>query len=347
MASLRREIGSLLAVAWAPLILLGGRHAIAHDLAVHARFLVSVPLILVAGRELELSSHTVFERLAGEGFATRDELTPLSDAAQRLRRSRLPELALVLIALAVGVAALAGRLPFGLLVSIEQQEHGAVRYYYALVSLPLFQVLSWRALWHWVIWCKVLFGLAHLRLRTVPTHPDRRAGLALLRQPSRRYFCWLLPAGSAIAVAAWGTRVLRGSPDTRGLQTLLAVYLITGIGLAFAPLFLFVPHLFRARRQGLRQYGGLATEYSRRFAERWLSDKRPDDLLGNNDFCALVDLNTAYRESVEHIRLYLFSARDLILVTVATLAPVLPLVLYILPIDELIIKLLHILVGGR
>jgi hypothetical protein len=330
-----------------PLILLGGRHPLTRDLAVHARFLVAVPLILLGGRELERSTHAVFQRLAGEGFATRDELTPLSDAAERLRNSRLPDLALVLIALATAVAALAGRLPFGLLVSIEQQERSAVLYYYALVSLPLFQVLSWRALWHWVIWCKVLFGLAHLRLHTVPTHPDRRAGIAFLRHPSRRYFCWLLPAGSSVAVGAWGTRVFHGAVDTGPLKTLLAVYLASGLGLAFVPLFLFVPHLFRARRQGLRQYGGLATAYSRRFAERWLSGNLPDDLLGNNDFCSLVDLNATYRESVERIRMYLFSARDLILVTVATLAPVVPLIFYILPLDELVIKLLHILVGGK
>src|SRR5262249_16005458 len=101
-----------------------------------------------------------------------------------------------------------------------------------------------------------------------------------------------------------------------------------------------------ARQTGLQQYGALASDYSRRFAQKWFTEPLAEDPLGSSDFQSLADIGNSFRESVERIRLHLFYMHDLVLPIATALAPIVPLTLASIPVDQLMIKLLHFFLGG-
>src|SRR5690606_33618539 len=102
--------------------------------------------------------------------------------ALRLRNARGPELVLLSVALAVGIATLVGWVsPYGVVGAEATSRLSAARLWYGIVALPIFLFLLGRSLWHWAIWIQVLGGLARLGLTLVPGHPDLRGGIGFLK----------------------------------------------------------------------------------------------------------------------------------------------------------------------
>jgi hypothetical protein len=142
-------------------------------------------------------------------------------------------------------------------------------------------------------------------------------------------------------------QMLLAGAHVQQFRAIWFAFVVLGELLAFGPLLLFTPRLFLAARAGRREYGGLASDYVRRFRDRWLSSASRDDLLGTADLQALNDLGGAYRESVEKTRPLLFGPRDLIVLLVLMLLPTLPLVFSELPLEAVLAKLGKLILGAR
>jgi len=73
----------------------------------------------------------------------------------------------------------------------------------------------------------------------------------------------------------------------------------------------FTPHLARARRQGLGDFGRLANRYVTEFDEKWMHGARlPDEpLLGSADIQSLADLGNSF-STVREMRLVPFGWQD-------------------------------------
>jgi hypothetical protein len=105
----------------------------------------------------------------------------------------------------------------------------------------------------------------------------------------------------------------------------------------------FTPHLLRAKRRGLIEYGTLATSYVEDFDQKWLRGGAKDEaILGTGDIQSLADLGNSYTV-VREMRVVPFALNDVILLVVATAMPILPLLLTILPLEELVSRLIKIL----
>ena len=74
---------------------------------------------------------------------------------------------------------------------------------------------------------------------------------------------------------------------------------------------MFTPHLARARRQGLGDFGRLANRYVTEFDEKWMHGARlPDEpLLGSADIQSLADLGNSF-STVREMRLVPFGWQD-------------------------------------
>ena len=109
------------------------------------------------------------------------------------------------------------------------------------------------------------------------------------------------------------------------------------------PLLVFLPKLAAAKRAGLREYGVLAQRYAREFDHKWLRGGAPADepLLGSADIQSLADLGNSYAV-VKEMRLAPFTLQTVLQLTVTTLLPVAPLLLTMVPLDELLEGLLKI-----
>jgi hypothetical protein len=95
---------------------------------------------------------------------------------------------------------------------------------------------------------------------------------------------------------------------------------------------------------GLREYGVLATRYVSEFDTKWLRGgaRAEDSLLGTADIQSLADLSNSYGV-VQSVRTALISKDVVIRLAVATLAPIIPLLLTMMPLEELLKKLVGIL----
>jgi len=114
--------------------------------------------------------------------------------------------------------------------------------------------------------------------------------------------------------------------------------------MVFGPLLVFVPKLAEARRRGLREYGTFAEKYTRAFAEKWMSAQAPQDetLLGTGDIQSLADLGNSY-EVVRTMRTIPITKEALFQLGLVTFAPLLPLLLTAMPLEELLRKLFGLL----
>ena len=127
-----------------------------------------------------------------------------------------------------------------------------------------------------------------------------------------------------------GAKLVAFKMDIIGLVALM-VFAVLG------PLLVFLPNLAAAKRTGLREYGLLAQTYAREFDRKWLrGGSAPDEpLLGSGDIQSLADLGNSFAV-VKEMRLLPFSLQTVLQLAVTTLLPVGPLLLTMIPLDELL-----------
>jgi hypothetical protein len=274
-----------------------------------------------------------------------DRVAKIIASAERLRDAVAPEVILLGLAL-IGGQAIVWRVGGGrsfvneLLLDPQQV---APKYWYALVSLPLFQFLLFRSLWRWGIWAGLLWRLSRLDLRPVASHPDLAGGLAFLALPSEGFA--LIVAGlSAAQAGVYANQVLFHGAALASLTSKAVIFTIAAVVVALGPLVVFARQLVPCRISGAIEYDRLATDYTRLFHARWIERGQRSELLGSADIQALADLGTASKV-VYDTRPVPFSPMSVIPIVVAALAPMLPVALLRVPVTELLIKVGGALLG--
>ena len=111
--------------------------------------------------------------------------------------------------------------------------------------------------------------------------------------------------------------------------------------IVLGPLLVFSPRLMRAKRTGLREYGILASRYVSEFDRKWVRGGAADDeqLIGSGDIQSLADLGNSF-QVIRDIQPFPFGIRYGHRACRHYPIPVLPLVLTMIPLEELITKLL-------
>ena len=101
--------------------------------------------------------------------------------------------------------------------------------------------------------------------------------------------------------------------------------------------------LAQAKRTGLREYGTLAERYTHEFDQKWLRGGAPagEPLVGSADIQSLADLCNSF-EVVKGMRFVPFTLQSVVQLAVATLVPIAPLLLTMVPLNELILRLFSI-----
>ena len=111
-----------------------------------------------------------------------------------------------------------------------------------------------------------------------------------------------------------------------------------------APLTMFTPHLLRAKRQGSREFGLLANRYVRKFDQKWVRGERAerDDLLGNSDLQSLAALANTH-SVISAMRPVPFTTTLAIELALAAVAPLLPVLVVVLPLEPVVDRLIGVL----
>ncbi len=357
MRGVARCAAVLVAIAWLPLVLLafldgrlvgGAVVPLLQDADVTLRLLVVVPLLIAGERVIHERWPSALARFESRALVAPEERARFEaavDAAARAMASPWLEAVLVL-AVAVGGAAGLARTTSGLGVAtwyVDPAVEGAVlrpaAYWLLSVSLPLFQFLLLRWYARLAIWWWLLLRLSRLDLRLQPLHPDQSGGLAFLGTLCLA-FEPLCAAHGAVAAGWIANRILHlGAtlPQFRvELATLVALQVVAILG----PLLAFAMALDRAKRASLGRFGNFAMRYAREFDDKWLAEGTVvrESPIGSGDIQSLADLGTSYG-SLRQMRVLPFATSLPSRLTVAVLVPVAPLVLTMVPLEELLGRL--------
>jgi len=348
--------------AWLPLLVfsalegqvLGGAATVPFllDLEVHIRFLLAMPLLIAA----ELVVHQrmrsflgIFleRRLIPESAMTRFDAAIAS--AFRLRNSVLAEVLLIAFVYVVGVLII-WRLYVALdastwyaTPSADGSKLSLAGMWYGYVSLPIFQFLLLRWYFRIFIWIRFLWQVSRIELSLIPTHPDRVGGLGFLAETVHA-FALLAVAHGTLLAGMIANRILLLGTTLPEYKVEIAVMVIFWLCMVLGPLLVFVPQLAHAKRRGLREYGTLAERYVREFDNKWLRGGAPahERLVGSGDIQSLADLGNSH-EVIETMRVAPITREAILQIVVATLAPIAPLLLTMMPLDDLLKTLFGVL----
>jgi len=354
---------ALAGATWGPLLLLAAAQGLAlprgtgepflMDFGTHARFLVAVPLLFAAEVWIDPKLQ-VFVRYVLESRLVVPAELPAMEAAirtvTRMRDSVVAEAALLGLALATATAGVTADLAAGIptwhMVGVGAGAYLTMAgWWYARVALPIFQFVVFRWAWRLVIWSVFLWRLSRLDLQLIPTRPDLAGGLGPLGN-TQFFFAILSFAASAPLAGNFAEQMLFARMPLEQLLLPVVGLAVINLVVLLGPLFVFAPRLFAVKRRGLREYGVLAVDYTRSFDVKWIRSSAPreEPLLGTADLQSLADLGNSFAV-IQRMQLVPFGRPLVMIILVATLAPMLPLLLLAFPFEELVAKSLRFLLG--
>jgi hypothetical protein len=359
---LRQRVIAISLCAWLPLLvlatlegrLLAGTASVPFlfDVEVHIRYLVALPLLIIAELVVHRRMRPLVQQFLDRNLIPESALTRYEAAitsVYRLRNSVLAEV--LLIALVYGVGILIVWRQYVALdtttwyatPSAEGSKLSLAGTWYGYVSLPIFQFLLCRWWFRLLIWARFLWQVSRIELSLVPTHPDRVGGLGFLANTAY-VLAVLAVAHGALVAAQLANRIFFLGAALTQFKAEIAAMVIFLLCAVLGPLLVFAPQLARVKRNGLREYGTLAERYVREFDAKWLRGGAPaeEPFVGSGDIQSLADLGNSY-DVVRTMRIAPITRDAVLLVAASTLAPIAPLLLTLMPLDELLKALLAIL----
>jgi hypothetical protein len=354
----QRRIVVIALLAWLPLALLsglGGRllpgtTAVPFllDVEVHIRYLLAVPLLVAAELVVHQRMRPVLQQFLARDLVperSRQEFDAAFASLVRWRNSTGAELSLIGIVYGLGVLFIWRN--YGALDADSWYATGqaltTAGWWYVFVSIPIFQFLLVRWYFRIFLWARFLRQVSRIELRLLPSHPDRVGGLGFLANTAYAFVPLALAHGAVLAAMLANRIFYLGASlaDFRGEALTMVLFVEL---LVFGPLLAFAIQLARAKRTGLADYGTLATRYVGQFDAKWLRGGAPpgEPLVGSADVQSLADLANSF-EVVKGMRIVPMTRDAVLQVAAATVAPLVPLFLTVMPWEELVKKLFGIL----
>ena len=341
-------------IGWAPLLVLsaaetllfGGDRgrSVVGDFAVHGRSLVAAPLLILAEHDAIPRLGWIAHHFVHAGLVAEKDRRRFDDAIESTRRrlaASTAEVAAVILAYAVVVTLLVS-LPaaefqsWHLAGSSPSPWFSLAGWWNALVSIPLLLVLVLGWLWRVLLWARFLWLMARLPLRLVPGHPDRAGGLQFVATSLWAFWLPSFALGSIIA-GSIANRVVyhAASPfDFTPYAGGLAVFVLV---LFAGPLLAFTLQLRDAKRRGMFQYGALAGSVGAAFERKWLkrAGSADEKALEVEDFSATTDLFQVVA-NVYEMKSAPLSVIGLAMLAASALAPLVPVWLTVVPLQDLV-----------
>ena len=346
-------------LAWLPLLvlsalqgqMLGGSVAVPFllDVEVHIRLLVALPLLLIAEAAVHrrispLLRQFLQRRLIPENSIPRFKAALAS--AFRLRNSVLAEVLLIAAVYGIGIMIVWRHyLALDAATWYATPSEGGSKLtlagmWYGYVSLPIVQFLLLRWYWRLFVWARLLWQVSRIELSLVPAHPDRAGGLGFLTSTAYG-FAMLAAAHGALTAGGIASRIFFAGAMLSAFGGEICMVVIFVLCLVLGPLLIFAPQLATAKQAGLLKYGTLGERYVREFDAKWLEGGAPADeaLVGSADIQSLADLSNSY-EVVRSMRFAPITNHAVLRLVAVTLVPIAPLLLAMIPLNELLEKLL-------
>jgi hypothetical protein len=358
---LHRRVLFMALFSWLPLLFLsviesharsGLKIPFLYDVEAHARFLLALPALVIAEVTVHIRLSPVIRFFVTRQIVVEKDLPDFNAAVEstlRFRNSKVVELILAVLVFSLG--------PFvwrqshmgdGSATWFAQPDATGLHltlagYWYAYVSTPIFQFVLLRWYLRLAIWFRLLWRISKLDLHLSASHPDRTGGIGFLGKGTYAFGPILFAQGTLLS-GLIATRVLYEGKSLQSFQVDALGLILAVLLVILTPLLIFVPLLDRTQRKGVAEFGSLAQRYTRGFERKWLHGDTPDnsELLGSADIQSLADLGNSY-SVVSEMRILPFTWQDAVRLAAATAAPLVPLGLTVFSVEELLSRLIKIM----
>ena len=348
-------------ICWLPLALLSAAHGdligpsgpgpFLRDIAVQARYLIAVPLLIASTPACVATLGMLAQHFLDAGLVTdgdRGRFEAALSSTRQLRDNAAAEIGVIVAACGV-VAATAysldpAHLPaWHVIWHADTASYSAAGWWHILVSVPLLLILVLGWIWRLFLWARFLWLVSRMNLALMPAHPDRAAGLRFVGYSVNAQ----APFAVALGVIAAGMIANRVVHDAA--QILSYKYVVVGLAvfvmvLVVAPLLVFADKLLAAWDRGVLEYGVLANRIGREFERHWIGRggfaEQPlhvQTLSATTHMCTLA-------ANVYGMRFIPIDSRSVIFLVAMTLLPFLPVALMVVPINVVIKDLARFLI---
>ena len=349
---IRRPVLAAVVIGWLPIAVLAAVVALTghpqalsffSDIAVHARFLVALPLIILAEADVIPAFGRIVKHFLTSGMVSRDQERYFEavTSTRRLLDSKWATYTTLALAYATVIVLVTG---------IDRQSTPAWYWggpgplglslpgvWHAYVSLPLLLWPCFGWIWRLLLWWRFLLLMSRLDLHLIPTHPDHAGGLKFVSTSIRAYRL-LAAAIGTIAAGTEMNRVIRlGEASPLAYRNSAIAVVVLVVVFTAGPLLMFTPRLRNTRLRGMLQYGRLGSAVGTEFEQKWINRKEEVDAgsLQVSDFSAMTDLYQVVG-NVYEVADIPFGFKDLTPVVVAALLPFIPVLLMTVPLSQIL-----------
>ena len=359
----RRRIVAIALFAWVPLLVLSQFDGLAwsdavrvpflFDVDAHVRFLLALPLLIAAELLVHERTRIVVEQFVSQGLvpgAIRAGFNTALENALRLRNSIAAESLLVALVYVVGIFVVWRNymvldVPTWYATPVGgRNELRLAGWWYLFISLPVFQFILVRWYFRLFIWARFLWQVSRLPLAYSPLHPDGMGGIGFLSGITRAFAPVLFAQGALLAGTLANTILFEGKVLT-SFYVEVVTFTAAVVFVVVGPLLVFMVPLAAAKRIGLRRYREFSRRYVDEFDEKWLRGSAPRDepLVGSADLQSLADLGNSF-ETVSKMSVVPITWSAVIQLVTVTLLPIVPLLLTLISLEDLIKRIVKVLI---
>lgn len=353
----RRRILIICLFAWLPLFIFSALsstiklHLFINDIDVHVRLLISLALLLyaevVANERLQivvnqfLRCHIIIE-------TDQPKYANIVASANKWSRSSLAEIIIFIFVITVGRLVSNQVVPFDISLWYANQINNTVTltlpgYWYAYVSLPLFQFFLLRWYYRIFIWYRFLWQVSKLKLQLNSLHPDKSGGLGFLVNSIYGLEPFLM-AHSFLLAGIILNAILNTQASLWNFESEIISWLFIILLIPLIPMLFFITKLTRVKRNGTNEYDIVANHYVSEFRQKWIlaEPSSHEKLLGSPDIQSLADLTNSFMVSAQ-MRIIPLSKNTIFFILFFSALPFLPLLLTVIPLDKIINQVMGIL----
>lgn len=357
----RQAAALAVAITWVPLVVLAAVQGLAvgpsrvqsvlSDPAIFARFLVALPILILASNKCSHCIDEVTMHFRDAGLVTGADLdsfyATISSEIQ-LRESSAPNWICLAMAYAYSVLfvlliAPTMSLSWRTVGSQERHNLSFAGWWFVLISQPIYLFVLLRFLYRTALWWRFLWKTSRLNLQLHAVHPDGAGGLGFLGLTLEAFS---LPAFGIAASFAGGTAnlLLLHSVPVSELRYVMAGVILIVVGLFVAPLpFVYFREMGKARTRDVLRYWALAEDQSRQFERRWITcNSQQVDSPSRATFSESASLS-AILERARKMTMLPFELRDFSLLVVAAALPFLPVAALAIPLSKILKTILRLI----
>ncbi|HYP79265.1 MAG TPA: hypothetical protein VEQ17_03170, partial [Steroidobacteraceae bacterium] len=209
------------------------------------------------------------------------------------------------------------------------------------VAAPLFRFVLLLWLWRFVLWTWMLWRLSRLPLALRATHPDRACGLAFLGLAQSR-FAVLSAAGAIVLCGNGVNQMLYDDAKIASFQYEILAYVIAATTLLLGPLLLLSISLARTKVLDMARYDAMGQRLVQAFDAQW-EDMPAPAMLDCPSPQTMADFSSVH-ENIRATTVVPLNRWHLARMVAAALLPFAPLLFISMSLDELLARMLSVLV---